>query len=448
MILIQESPLTGQILTLIKPMGKEIPFRIGEIIEGQIVDIFPSGGLTIKVKGGFLPVRTDLNFEKNETLFLKVLGVGRKNEEVVLQLLEKNIRSGEGDLGTGTNVERGNDSTRKSLDLILKLISQGVDSRKEPAGQSWDIGKLRVIQGELLKSLPANLQSIPKGIKIQLQDALQASLQELVPEIRDRIFNIIKQLTGEIQESFLVENLKDILIPMEGLDSQNLKNALDNSGVYLEAKLRAMARDEVAGESKSIYSDSKLHNDLKAIILQLKGNIQGKIEPDSPALFFQRIMERAAKIGKTDPPLSRKFLGTLDSLVKDVETFQFISKISDSFHTFLPILWDGLKGGELIFKRRQHQKVTSFSCSIHLELEKLGPVSVFLFLRSGDFYVNFKTDHSRLRSTIRSQLDELKESFIREGLNLKEVTIRELEDIPLDPWVPIESEETIVSIRI
>jgi len=87
MFVIPESPLTGQILTLIKPVGKEIPFRVGEIIEGLVSDIFPAGGLTIKVKGGFLPARTDLDFQKNEILFLKVLGQGSGGGELMLQFL-------------------------------------------------------------------------------------------------------------------------------------------------------------------------------------------------------------------------------------------------------------------------------------------------------------------------------------------------------------------------
>jgi hypothetical protein len=448
MILIQESPLSGQILTLVKPVGKEIPFRMGEIIEGQVVDIFPSGGLTIKVKGGYLPVRSDLNFERNETLSLKVLGSERRNGEVVLQLIDKKVRSEEEDLRTGTGAERKDDPTWKAVDLISNLISTGVGGKKEPTGQNREVDKLRMVLGELLKSLPSNLSSIPKGIRIQLQQALQTSLQGFVSDVQERILKIIGQLTGEIQYSLLVENLKDILIPMEGLDSQNLKNALDNSGVYLEAKLRALVKNELAGESNQASENSKLHNDLKAIILQLKENIKNKKEPDSPSVFFQRIMERAAKIGKTEPPLSPKFLGTLDSLVKEVETFQLISRLTDSFHTFLPILWDELKGGELIFKRRQQSKGMSFSCSIHLELEKLGPLSAFLFLQSGNFFVNFKTDHPGLKAAIRSHLEELQESFTREGLNLKEVSIREQGDTPLEPWEPTDCAETIVSIRI
>jgi len=449
MVLIPDLPISGQIISLLKPIGKDIAFRMGEIIEGQVIEIFPSGGLTLRVKGGFLPVRTDLNFEKNETIFLKFLGPGEKDGEVVFQLLEKNPHLVRRDQVTNPlETERGDDSGRKALDLILKVISLGGEAKKGPIIQPGEIEKLRVTLGELLKTLPANLLSIPKGIRIQLQEALENSLQKLTPDLKDRISQIISMLEIEIQDSPLVESLKKILIPINDLGPQNLKSALDNSGLYLEAKLRAMAKNQLAGESGATLETPNLHQDLKAIILQLIRNIQDNIEQDSSAIFFQRIMKQAIKFKETEPSSSQKFLGILDSLIKDVEAFQLISKLSDSFHTFLPILWDGLRGGELIFKRRQQAKGTSFSCSIYLELEKLGQVSVFLFLQSGKFYATFKTSHPALKSAIDSRQEELREGFVQEGLDLKEISIQGKEDVPIETWIPIEPEETLISIRI
>jgi hypothetical protein len=448
MILIQESPASGQILNLVKPVGKEIPFRMGEIIEGQVTDIFPSGGMTIKVKGGFLPVRTDLNFKKNETLFLKVLGQERKNGEVVLQLINTRIRSGGGDLWIGKGTGNSEDPARKASDLIMKFIGPGVDSRKVLTGQSWEIGKLRVVLGELVKSLPLNMQSIPRGLKIQLQHVLQASLPGLVPDIQGKILQLIRELNGEVQYSFLKENLAGILIPMEDLDSGILKKALDNSGVLLEAKLRAMSKAGLAGEASSPFEKSKLDNDLKSIVLQLKEVIQNTKEPGSAVGFFQRIRERGARNGETELPLFHKALGTIDTLMKEVETFQLISKISDSFHTFLPILWNDMKRGELVLKKKQQPKGVSYSCAIHLELERLGPISVLLFMQSRNFYVNFKTDHPALNRVISSHLEELQESFNREELNLKSVSFFEKGDPHSDIWESMESEENLINIRV
>ncbi len=389
MILIQESPLSGQIITLLKPVGKEIPFRMGEIIEGQVADIFPSGGLTIKVKGGYLPVRSELNFEKNETIFLKVLGQGKKNGELILQLVNN------------------------------KTLSQG----EEPLTNTGS---------------NTNMQSLPKGLRTQLQNILQAPREGLLFDTQGKILQLIKELTGEVQYSLSNNNLKDILIPVEGLDSRNLKNGLENSGVLLEAKFRAMVKNDHQGEPDALTENSKIGNDLKAIILQLKENIQGKRELDSPAGFLQKFLEQGAKSGEKESPFPQKILGVIDSLVKDVETFQLLSKVSDSFHTFLPIQWDELKRGELVLKRRQQSKGTSYSCGIHLDLERLGPVSVFLFMQSRNFFVNFKTDHPGLKAMIHSHLQELRETFSREGLNLKSIKILEKNDIQPDPLERME----------
>ena len=452
MILIQESPLSGQIITLSKPVGKEIPFRMGEIVEGQVVDIFPSGGLTIKVKGGYLPVRSDLNFEKNETIFLKVLGQGKKDGELILQLVNKKTLSGGEEpltnTGSNTGMGRMEDAIRKATELIFKLMGPRVENGKTSTGQSLEIGKLRMALGELLKSLPANIQSLPKGLRTQLQNVLQAPIEGLLLDTQEKILLLIRELTGEVEYSLSKNNLKEILIPMEGLDSRNLKNGLENSGVLMEAKIRGMVKNDSQGEPDILADNSKIINDLKVILLKLKENIEGKVEQDSPAGFLQKLLEQGRKSGEKESFLPQKILGVIENLVKDVETFQLLSKVSDSFQTFLPIQWDKLRRGELVLKRRQQPKGTSYSCGIHLDLEKLGPVSVFLLMQSRDFFANFKTDHPELKAMIHSHLQELQEAFQREGLSLKSIRILEKSDTHSDPWERMESEETIINIRV
>lgn len=452
MILIQESPLTGQIINLLKPMGKEISFRMGEIIEGQVADIFPSGGLTIKVKGGYLPVRSELNFEKSEIIFLKVVGQGKKNGELILQLVNNKTLSREEELLTytssNTRMDRMEDLVRKARELISKLTGSGVESGKLPASQSPEIGKLRMVLVELLNSLPTNLQSLPKGLRTQLQNLLQFPTEGLFLDSQGKIRQLIKELTPEVEYSLSVNNLKNILIPMEKLDFRSLKNALENSGVLLEAKLRAMVKSNHQEEQASPPENSKIVNDLKAIILQLRENIEGKREQDLPAGFLQKSVEPGARRGEKEFPFHQKTLADIDNLKRDVETFQLFSKTSDSFHTFLPIGWDELRRGELVLKRRQQSKGMSYSCGIHLDLERLGPVSVFLYMQSRDFFVTFKTDHPELKAMIHSHLQELQESFSRERLNLKSIKVMEKSDPQAGLLGRMEAEETIINIRV
>ncbi len=63
----------------------------------------------------------------------------------------------------------------------------------------------------------------------------------------------------------------------------------------------------------------------------------------------------------------------IDGLIKDIETFQVLSKTTNSFYTFLPISWQELKDGEISFKRGQSDaKGIPYSCRINLDLERFG----------------------------------------------------------------------------
>ena len=44
------------------------------------------------------------------------------------------------------------------------------------------------------------------------------------------------------------------MIPMQGLDSWNLKNGLENSGVLLEAKFRAMVKNDQQYKPRKDYA--------------------------------------------------------------------------------------------------------------------------------------------------------------------------------------------------
>jgi hypothetical protein len=103
----------------------------------------------------------------------------------------------------------------------------------------------------------------------------------------------------------------------------------------------------------------------------------------------------------------------------------------------------------LVFKRRrQPSGGSSYSCGIHLDLERLGPVSVLIYMQHRDFFVTFKVDHPDLNALIHSHLPLLKENFRQGGLNLKTITsMMAGGDVP-DPFDRIESDDTIVSIRI
>lgn len=439
MIRIQETPSAGPILTLIKPVGREIPFRIGEIIEALVVDLFPSGGLTLKVKGGYLPARTNLAFEKNDTLSLKVLDWKGAAGELRLQLLDNKTGAGEeirSRLFPGIENERIEEPTRKAADRIINLFNARAEEGQPP--ETAPAGKQRDLLESLFKTLPSDIKVLPKSLRDEIQHVLQTSLKGPGPDVAEKLTQLFHQVQEEISNPPLLQNIQEkLLVSMDGLAFGQLKNALENSGIVLEAKLKAMVRSGDLGEQEVFQIENKIQKDLKWFLLKLQEVFQQKSIGEG---------ERG-RPGTVHP--YEKTLGGVETLLKDVETFQLLSKISDSFYTFLPVQWAELKRGELIFKRRMAPSGgTSYSCGIHLDLEKLGPVSAFIFMQDRDFSLTFKVSHPGLNAIIYSGLGELKESFNRAGLKLKNFTfLRESEEME-DPINRIETDEMIVNIRI
>lgn len=455
MVRIQEVATAGQFVTLVKPVGKDIPLRLGEILEGQVVDLFPSGGLTIRVKGGFLPARTDLNFQKDQTILLKVVGQKGQNGELILQLMDG--RGGASGKTEGVPVypqgrqQLVENLTRQISDLVRSMANRGREAQGNSGGNAINFpvenGRLVNLLEGLLKALPGRIDSMPTALRAQIQQVLQNSLATLGQEVQERVAQLITRLAEQLEAPLLVESLKDrLLVSMDGLLSTRLKTALENSGVLLEARLKALVETKAYGDSSSETNDTKINKDLKAILLQFKEVLEKSEEMRPTAGGLQKLLNNGREEAFSP---QQKTLGEVDGLLKDLETFQLLSKISDSFWTFLPVQWNELKKGDLVFKRRKASNGdVSYSCGIHLDLGEGGLVSVFIVSQFKDFYVSFKVEHAGLSARIDSSMNELKENFNIAGLHIKNITLYNNSDNISDPFEYPESGETIVNIRI
>jgi hypothetical protein len=451
MIQIQEVATAGQFITLLKPVGKEISLRLGEIVEGQVVDIFPAGGLTIKVKGGFLPARTGLNFQKDQNILLKVSDQRGPNGELILQLIDQKsgpfTASEKTPAFSNTRQQAVEFLTRQISDLMGRVTDPGKGgvggAEKGSQETTVENGKLINLLESLLKALPPNSELIPRTLKAQLQQILQYSLAHLGQDVPKRVAQLLTQMAEDLRAPLLVQNLKDrLLVSMDGLISSQLKAALENSGVALEAKLKAL----VEAHPSDVM---KINKDLKAVLLQLKGALGQEEEGGSPAGLTHRMTVFGNNEKGEVFQAEQKVLSEVDGLLKDLATFQLLSKISDSFWTFLPVQWKELRNGDLVFKRRTAPNGdASYTCGIHLDLEKRGRVSIFIVQQFRDFLLTFKIDHPGLKAQVDSHLKELKENFKSAGLTVRNISLLDNSEKIPDPFEHPESGETIVSIRI
>lgn len=521
MINFKITTLDSGFLTIEKPSGKSISLKLGETVKADVMEILPSGGITLKIKGDFITAKTQVPLEKGATAFFKVTAQPSDGGDLKLQFM------GYADEPSGQQLPA--DLKAESLDKLIKelnfLKAQAGSGEGAPAEK---LSQERI--QNLIKALPADIGSLPKDIKIQLQNILTSSLKSAGQSIQARLNDILERLPDNLKNHPLAESLKkDLAVNIEKLLGASLKNALQNTGVVFEAKLRYIAAGELArgmqmaGEDSAAASDKQgtggsetklkleaaagilqeikegavqpesklksdaevklqqtekmpdksesaktllkqdasalqadkshselasIKNDLKAALLELKRFVSegGKNIPDS----FSSKESAVSRQAIADNIPLRNLQGAFDGLLKDIETFQALSKTTESFYTFLPVGWKELKDGEISFKRGAGNSdgKSLYSCRINLDLEEFGTLSVMIVMLNKEFFVTFKADKPDFKSALNSGFDELKDSFTEKGLILKAVNTVDREDSTFEQLEKLDSSERIINITV
>jgi len=516
-------------LSIEKALGKSLLLAAGETIKAEVANILPSGDAVLKIKGELITAKTEVPLQQGETAFFKVSDSSSSANELRLQFLGyedtsedasvlKNLMTTpEGQTLAGliqelsdSLVKQNGTSPSENQNIASTLAKGGGTPTERGAADSFPLDKIE----SLLKALPADINALPKDIKTQLQDLLLSSLRSTGQSIQSRLETVLTQLSDTMKNSPAAGNFKsDIMLNMEKLLSEPLKNALLNSGVAFEAKLKSTAfsmlfnaaevENETTGpaaipdfqqgaapsgkelitsqteseapidaktgqpqpsplpalkndpeapkDEKTLHTQPSplpaLKNDLKAVLLELKQRLSAPLE-GSPAAQDSKAPVAAKETIQAAADL-RNLQGKIEGLLKDVETFQALSKTTDSFYTFLPVTWKELKDGDVAFKRGREGTTggISSSCRINLDLAGFGSLSILVLMTNKDFFVSFKADRPESHSLISANLDELKSSFAEKGLSLKAAHVLDKTDTTMEQLDKLGSSERIISIK-
>lgn len=480
-------------LTIEKPVDKAIIFKPGEILKAQIADILPSGIVILKIKGNLINARTNIPLLKGFSALLKVTTFDTQSGELRLQLIEyadKNIAF-KPDIPTNTLKPKESLLTK----LILELSQHISNATKNPVlfeDSKKNILKLDRLHSEVLKLLPNEINSLPKETINELKSLLLASLRISGQNIQSRLEMLISSFPETFKNHPLVANIKlHMLITMDKLLEKPIKNLLHDTGVLLEARLRAIAelirqmehvrtskpasmvktletdvlrqqaslqafkqiseRHEEASEEfiKSTGSNSQkylnrheasvLKNDLKAGLLKLKNFILNKSGDEIQVVALNDLTQTQRETA----------LKVINTLIRDIEIFQLLSKITNSFYTFIPVNWKEARDGNLSFKKgKDNAGNTLYSCRINLELEKFGRLSAAILMIKGEFIVSFNVENSHLKTILINKSYELEESFRLKGLNLRSMNVMDAGSASIDYLEKLESFESSIDIKI
>ncbi len=361
-----------------KPLGKSISFHAGETIKAEVLDILPNGGVVIRTKGGKLTIKTEIPLNKDTSLLLKILPPTVDNK-IRLQLI-----------GVIENKAQSKMNISEINNLLKEIIKNNVDIK---------------VFDEIVKFFLSSSFSISGNQKAQLQYILQMMLAMREKGIVQRLYSINNKLKTN-NNSPLSKIIQSMLMNISQISSENLRQAVENSGIFFEAKLK---------HNKSI------NGDLKGELLKIKSKLEGKKE-------FAKVVDE------------------INILLKDIETHQMLSKLTGALITFLPIIWEGLKESQISIKKGKSKYAKQYFCRISLDFEKFGKVLAFIVMFENEFFISFKLEDEHLEKIMKLGIDNLKNQLKKKGINTvvinffhKEITFEQLENF--------ESLESLINLR-
>ncbi len=286
-------------------------------------------------------------------------------------------------------------------------VAKGQQIFLETIGGTSNI-KMRIVEGFPNPS-EATLQTVP--IKLlnmfsQLSDARLGNSEFKF------LYNMLKSLPQSVKaEVPEFQNLEKLMLDIKQLDGKVLKAFVESSGVAYETKMKVNILNDPGSMIQNLMA-LQAEGDLKALLLNLR-----KLLKD------QSVVNTLKQAGFKMTELSN----SIDNFIRNIEFFQFTSRLNDMFCTFLPVMWDELKDSEFIFKKDRRNRKGHYTCGINLNLESLGKLAISVTISDKVFYVSFHAEDPGIANLLRTQKHILEERFASQGLKLKAVNIDQKE---------------------
>lgn len=348
-----------------------IKLMIGEILEAEILDIFSTGTLQLRINNRVINAQPqrELPLNKGDTVLLKV-EKPFQDGTIPLRLISPT----EIDEIKIPKIQNEKSAIEKILNLIENLFS-GKKMLTEEANQ-FIINTIKTV-------LTIPTEAISDDNKEALLEKIINSLFSKATTLKN--FNeLIKLIEKYDFTSETVEKLKNLLITAErDINPEKIREALLNSGVSLEAKLKAVFNN--------MSKTEEIRVDLKALlyIISKEAKLKG----------FEEIALKA------------------ESIIRQIEVYQVLSKTYQSFFTFLPIYWSEIEGGDFAFKSLRRQGKEYYSVFVSLNFKEDGFLCFVVTLINKNFYVSFSGNEQFL-GVIKNYEKELREQFKLRGMQL------------------------------
>lgn len=273
-------------------------------------------------------------------------------------------------------------NTNKALEEVLKEATP-----KELASLSQGKDLSAILRNILTQSTQESRQN-QQLLSLLKENPTLKSLGSITTTIEE----LKELLTSDKQALPNTKALESTLSSMQSMDEKELKRKIENSGLFLESKLKsALNSTQANAEAKDIGS-----SDLKALLLQAKEELQNATHPNKQELLKQ-----------------------IEKLSLTIDYYQLSSHLSNSSTLYVPYSWDALEEGNIRLKKG---KKSAYFCDIELELKEYGLLELRLGLfDKNQLNINIKTQSQNLQELILEKIPTLKKQLLSVGITPKEI---------------------------
>lgn len=281
----------------------------------------------------------------------------------------------------------------KQLDIILpntnkalaEVIKNATPKELQILSQSKD---LKSILSSLLTQSSQSSVSDKALLDLLKNNPTLKSLGTASNNIKD-LLNIVKSQQNPLP---IETTLKNFLTNIKDLSEGVLKQKFENSGVFLESKLKNANTQNI----KDIIS-----NDLKSVLLKASDEINQSSHPNKAEILKQ-----------------------VDKLLLQIDYHQLLSHLSNSSSLYVPFSWEQLQEGHIELKKDKDNK---FYCDIDLKLKEYGELNLKLAIYDDNqLNIRIYSDNAELKEMIKEDVSSLRLSLIENQITPREIRLLDL----------------------
>lgn len=268
-------------------------------------------------------------------------------------------------------------NTNKALEIALKNASA---AELQTITQTKDLAT--IFNSILKQTLTADDTQNRALLELLKNNPTLKSLSNAAPTIKD----LLVLLQQDKNPTALEKTLQSFLSNIKDIHPKELQSKLENSGVFLESKIKN------APQNKEIFS-----SDLKALLLKTQDELTTS----------------------ASHPKSQEVLKIIDKLTLQIDYHQILSHLSNATSIYLPYSWDELKDGHINI---QKTKENNSLCDIHLELKEYGVLDLRLALfEKNKLNININAENEELKNLILKNMQTLKKQLVNAAIIPQEI---------------------------